>query len=132
MLLLKKSVSLLLGVVLALTTMAAVSTPTAEAAPWACPAGSFEDGVGKCRMPVANDTACPEKALGVPGGCYVFVEARESERSAKLCPAGSFAAADGCRMPVADVVVCPAGTYGVPWACYVVVSKVPSKMLGLR
>lgn len=132
MIFLKKSVALLLGVVLALTTLAAISAPTAEAAPWTCPAGSFEDQAGKCRVPVADDTACPKKALGVPGGCYVFVDYVESKRGAKQCPVGSVEATDGCRKPVADVVICPEGSLGVPGACYIVVPKVAGKTLAIR
>lgn len=42
---------------------------------------------------------CPIGALGVPGGCYVFVD---RERSGQ-CPSGSYDAGEKqCRKPVAD------------------------------
>lgn len=127
----KKTAALLVSLLLVLTTLTALSAPTADAAPWECPAGSFEDGNGKCRVPVADTVACPEKALGVPGGCYVFVEADESEPGEPRCPIGSFEDGKGkCRMPVADEVVCPKGALGVPGACYVFVAKVSGKTIG--
>ena len=118
-------------VILGMTTLTVVAAPPAAAAPGECPVGSFEDAAGLCRKPVADATACPEGAEGVPGGCYVVVDRSYSRHGRWGCPLGSFETASGeCRKPVADVQVCPVDALGVPGGCYVFVPRGRSKTIG--
>jgi len=141
----KKTTSVLVAVLVAMVTLGVAASPTAEAAgpnettfvtlvsqgnDAECPSGSVEDNNGQCRKPVADINVCPKGALGVPGGCYIFVDKVESRTGQMTCRPGSVEDNKGnCRKPVADVIVCPKGVLGVPGGCYIFVAKVLPKVL---
>lgn len=126
---LKKTAAGLVGTLLMLTTLVAVSAPPADAS-FECPTGSFEDMHGKCRKPVADTVACPDGTLGVPGGCYIVVDHEVNKRGHKVCPDRAVETRKGeCRVPIAHVTVCPDDALGVPGGCYIIVPKVPTKMI---